>query len=386
MGRDLSTIVRDLPITLDLEAARLGDYDRDTVVRLFREYEFRTLIERLPPMAGESAERAHRQRSAPSSTSGYVPAARVAGRPDGWGPGRPIRAGPQGGELQLRLDFDAVVGTPAAPTRRPPADGGRGAAAEPLDDLPTALAAAIVDPGRIEVRGADRHRRARRRGSRRSRGRRVARRRRPAAAPRHAAGARGRGRRRPGRRRRRAPRPPTRCGACVERPGLPLVGHEVKPILVARFADDPGAPTDAGRVRHPDRGVHPQRGAAQPDDRRRRRRAARPDPAAADGAAGHGPGRASRRCPRSPSASRSSGACDEVSLDRLFREIELPLIPVLARMEAVGVALDLEALAVARPRVRRGDQPARGARSTSTSATSSTSAAPSSSSRSCSSS
>src|SRR5206468_947114 len=33
-------------------------------------------------------------------------------------------------------------------------------------------------------------------------------------------------------------------------------------------------------------------------------------------------------------------------LDRLFRDIELPLIPVLARMEAVGVALDREALAV----------------------------------------
>src|SRR5204862_7557977 len=54
MGRHLSQIVRDLPIEIDLEASRLGDYDRDTVVRLFREYEFRTLIERLPPMAGES--------------------------------------------------------------------------------------------------------------------------------------------------------------------------------------------------------------------------------------------------------------------------------------------------------------------------------------------
>src|SRR3712207_7528982 len=32
-GKDLSTIVRDLPVELDLEAARLGDYDRDTVVR-----------------------------------------------------------------------------------------------------------------------------------------------------------------------------------------------------------------------------------------------------------------------------------------------------------------------------------------------------------------
>ncbi|MEA2519768.1 MAG: hypothetical protein QOF49_1848, partial [Chloroflexota bacterium] len=33
MGRELSLIVRDLPIEIDLEAARLGDYDRDTVVR-----------------------------------------------------------------------------------------------------------------------------------------------------------------------------------------------------------------------------------------------------------------------------------------------------------------------------------------------------------------
>src|SRR4030095_1321053 len=42
----------------------------------------------------------------------------------------------------------------------------------------------------------------------------------------------------------------------------------------------------------------------------------------------------------------------EVKLDRLFREIELPLIPVLARMEAVGVALDREALAALDEEVR----------------------------------
>jgi DNA polymerase-1 len=35
----------------------------------------------------------------------------------------------------------------------------------------------------------------------------------------------------------------------------------------------------------------------------------------------------------------------EVNLDRLFRDIELPLIPVLARIEATGVALDSDALA-----------------------------------------
>src|SRR5688572_3270749 len=83
MGRDLSRIVCDLPIELDLESARLRDYDRDTVVRLFREYEFRTLIERLPPLTNESAEqRTESLRSVVDS--GYVPAARVAGRPEGW--------------------------------------------------------------------------------------------------------------------------------------------------------------------------------------------------------------------------------------------------------------------------------------------------------------
>ena len=39
-------------------------------------------------------------------------------------------------------------------------------------------------------------------------------------------------------------------------------------------------------------------------------------------------------------------ALEREGLDRLFREIELPLIPVLARMEATGVALDREALAL----------------------------------------
>src|SRR6476659_4044599 len=107
MGRDLSRIVRDLPIQIDLEAARLRDYDRDTVVRLFREYEFRTLIERLPPMAGESAEQRTESLKAVAQ-SGYVPAARVAGRPEGWGPGRATGARPDAGELQLRIDFAAV--------------------------------------------------------------------------------------------------------------------------------------------------------------------------------------------------------------------------------------------------------------------------------------
>jgi DNA polymerase-1 len=42
VSRELSRIVRDLPVAFDLEASRLSDYDRAEVVRLFREFEFRS--------------------------------------------------------------------------------------------------------------------------------------------------------------------------------------------------------------------------------------------------------------------------------------------------------------------------------------------------------
>jgi len=71
-SRELARVVRDLPIDLDLEAARLSDYDRAEVVRLFREFEFRTLIDRLPALTGESAlDAAEALRAA----AGTVPAA-----------------------------------------------------------------------------------------------------------------------------------------------------------------------------------------------------------------------------------------------------------------------------------------------------------------------
>jgi len=342
MGRELSRIVRDLPIELDLDAARLGDYDRDTVVRLFREYEFRTLIERLPPMAGETPElRTERLRSV--AESGYVPAARVAGRPDGWGAGRNVARSP-GGELQLRLDFDAVAG----PTTTEPAGDGAGPAGarafEPAEDLPTALAAAIVDPGRIEVRGtesiedlagwldaqpavgiallADDPRP--RRGT-------------PLALA--VAGPDG--------------RVVAADGAdasvalrrLLERTGTPLVGHEVKSVLVAAFADEPGSPA------HPvafDTQIAAYilnaalRSQTIADVLAENLDQILPPPAELPATARAGLEALSAIAVKEPLERR----LEEVKLDRLFQEVELPLIPVLARMEAVGVALDLEALAV----------------------------------------
>ena len=47
-SKHLATIVRDLDISLDLEAARVGNYDRDEVADLFRELEFRSFLSRLP--------------------------------------------------------------------------------------------------------------------------------------------------------------------------------------------------------------------------------------------------------------------------------------------------------------------------------------------------
>ena len=55
-SRELMRLVRDVDVTLDPTRGRVGDYDRQEVVRLFREYEFRTLIDRLPPLIGERPE------------------------------------------------------------------------------------------------------------------------------------------------------------------------------------------------------------------------------------------------------------------------------------------------------------------------------------------
>jgi DNA polymerase I len=50
LSKHLVTIVTDVPgVALDLDACRVRDYDQDQVVELFRELEFRTLVDRLPP-------------------------------------------------------------------------------------------------------------------------------------------------------------------------------------------------------------------------------------------------------------------------------------------------------------------------------------------------
>lgn len=49
-AKEQATIVTDVPVRLDLETCRIDRYDRDRVVTLFRELEFRSLLRRLPEL------------------------------------------------------------------------------------------------------------------------------------------------------------------------------------------------------------------------------------------------------------------------------------------------------------------------------------------------
>ena len=52
----LATIITDVPVTLDLETSRAGQVDREKVVTLFRELEFRSLLNKLPENSTPAAK------------------------------------------------------------------------------------------------------------------------------------------------------------------------------------------------------------------------------------------------------------------------------------------------------------------------------------------
>jgi DNA polymerase-1 len=55
-SKELSTIVKDVPIKLDLTTCQVSHYDRNEVARLFQELEFINLLSRLPQMKAESSQ------------------------------------------------------------------------------------------------------------------------------------------------------------------------------------------------------------------------------------------------------------------------------------------------------------------------------------------
>jgi DNA polymerase-1 len=98
LSKRLATIVRDVPVTLDPEAIVLKDYDDQRVRALFEEYDFRTLMPRLPRPVGTN-------KKTPEDRSGSAA-------------GGTTVAGPAG-TSQPAFDFDAPV-TAAAAERETP--------------------------------------------------------------------------------------------------------------------------------------------------------------------------------------------------------------------------------------------------------------------------
>jgi len=66
-SKHLATIVLDAPVTLDLEACRVGQINRERVLALFRELEFRTLVDKIPgnTNAGQSSTRTEKKKPEP---------------------------------------------------------------------------------------------------------------------------------------------------------------------------------------------------------------------------------------------------------------------------------------------------------------------------------
>ncbi len=357
LGRELMRIVRDLPVKLDLDAARLGDYDRETVIRLFREFEFRTLIERLPALRGERADESAAAIRGTLAGGDPMRAAQVPGATPrgatGWGAGEGLRRDRrtpdgEGSGLQLALDFPSVDGAASQEAPTIEVDRPLGSAVESPDsrpslDLAVALAAAIDDPAaRIEVIAGEGIERIEpwlaaqsavgvalladdprpRKGT-------------PLALA--LAGLDGRTVAAEG------PADVSRLRSMVERLEIPIVGHEVKPLLVARFAEEPGSEPIAIAF---DTQVAAYilnaslRSQSIADVVAEQLDLILPPAKDLPPFARAGLEALSAVAARVP----LEAALEREGLDRLFREIELPLIPVLARMEATGVALDGEAL------------------------------------------
>jgi DNA polymerase I len=355
-SRELMRLVRDVDVTLDPTRGRVGEYDREAVVRLFREYEFRTLIDRLPPLVGERPEDA--VAAMRELRDAGFPAAQGANRvggTGGTGAGLSARvdAAHAGGQLQLSLDFDAIGRRGGQPPATTAADGTvtpdpapvpRPAEVTVADgDLPGALAAAIADPGRIEVvdeagvagleawlREQDAVGVAL-----------VVDDPRPLAGTSLAlavAGAEGRVVAADG------PEAAHALRRLLETIGSRLVGHEVKPLLTQRFAEEPdAAPLPIA--------FDTQIAAYLVNAALRAQRIAdvvaeRLDLVLPPTAAGLAPVATAGLEALSALAVRPSleAALRADGVERLFTEIELPLVPILARMEATGIALDREAL------------------------------------------
>jgi DNA polymerase-1 len=108
-GQGLMTIDRDAPLTLPATGGEIGVYDREAALALFRDLEFRALAQRLPPLAGEDRVAANAAVSAAAASASLRGAAAPAAKP------APKVAASS--DLQLGFNFDAVTAGNAAAGR-----------------------------------------------------------------------------------------------------------------------------------------------------------------------------------------------------------------------------------------------------------------------------
>jgi DNA polymerase-1 len=108
-GQGLMTIDRDAPLALPATGGEIGVYDREAALALFRDLEFRALAQRLPPLAGEDRAAA----TAAVSAAAAGAALRGSAAPTAKAASKAAAAS----DLQLGFNFDAVTAGNAAAGR-----------------------------------------------------------------------------------------------------------------------------------------------------------------------------------------------------------------------------------------------------------------------------
>jgi DNA polymerase-1 len=311
LSREVGRIITDLPVELNLDEARTGRYDRRAVAQRFRELEFRSLIDRLPPSS--IAPTGH---DAPDTKGGLQLSLDLLGAKDGAAAPAPAREAAEASRAQP----DAVADPGGAIEHVDP----RVVRGDDLTELDAWLTARRDEVGIGWAAGAGR----------------------PLERPLLGialAGGDGTTWYLPWSDDRPLP-------AWFSRSDRPLIGHDLKqlmttlaargvelsgpafdtmvasymvnPALRAQTLDDLAANRFGSTL--PDRPLNADTGAEQVASARR---------AAAEALT-------SLLVRPGLEAELTDGA-----LIDLFREVEMPLLPVLARMELAGVAIDLEALA-----------------------------------------
>ncbi|MBW3613152.1 MAG: DNA polymerase I [Chloroflexi bacterium] len=307
MSREVGRIITDLPVELDLDQARTGRYDRRAVAQRLRELEFRSLIDRLPAssIAPTGPEPAERETTGGLQLSLDLLGGRAPGDEVGASSrGRPDPLADPGGAIEhvdpriVRSDADrAELEVWMAAHEGSLGIGFSAGDGRPLERSLFGIALAGSDGSTWYVPWAEEHAL-------------------PAWFGREdrdlvghdlkqllvMLGARGR----------------PLAGACFD---TLVASYMVNPALRAQSLDDVASTRFGGEL--PDRPLSPETGAEEVACARRAAAEALTALLARPGL---------------------EAELTEGGLANLFREVEMPLVPVLARMELAGVQLDLGAL------------------------------------------